>query len=207
MDLFTSEESTTPLRLPMKDAEVWYYPNFYSEEIATTFQNKIMTETHWQEDDITVFGKTYKQPRLTALYGDEEKPYKYSNITMYPNKFTPVLEKIKRDIEKISGERFTSVLLNLYRDGSDSNGWHSDDEKELGKHPFIASLSFGAKRTFHFRHKHDKNERFKIDLKHGSLLLMGGTTQAFWQHQLPKSKKLILPRINLTFREIQQSII
>ncbi|GEQ86859.1 alkylated DNA repair protein [Patiriisocius marinistellae] len=207
MKLFTSEETNNPIRLPMKDAEVWYYPNFYSEEIATTFQKKIMAETEWQEDDITVFGKTYKQPRLTALYGDDGKSYSYSNIKMQPKKFTSLLEDIKNDVEKISNEKYTTVLLNLYRDGSDSNGWHSDDEKELGKHPFIASLSFGAKRTFHFKHKHNKNERFKMNLKHGSLLLMGGTTQAYWQHQLPKSKKQLLPRINLTFRNIKVSFI
>ena len=97
------------------------------------------------------------------------------------------------------------VLLNLYRDGKDSNGWHSDDEKELGTHPFIASLSFGAKRIFHFKHKTDASLKFKIELEPGSLLLMGGATQAFWKHQIPKTKRKIAPRINLTFRNIKDS--
>ncbi len=188
----------------MQDAVVSYYPNFYSKAKALLFQEEIQQHTPWQEDDIKLFGKVYKQPRLTALYGDSNKPYRYSNIQMSPNQWSPTLLKIKEDIESISNQKFTSVLLNLYRDGSDSNGWHSDDEKELGKHPYIASLSFGAKRIFHFKHKKDPSLKFKIALEHGSLLLMGGATQEDWKHQIPKSKKMLSPRINLTFRDIKE---
>lgn len=204
MNLFEENSGIEKIVLPMPDAVVSYYPNFYNEAQALLFQEEIKQDTLWQEDDIKLFGKVYKQPRLTALYGDSNKPYRYSNIQMTPNQWTPTLLKIKEDIERISNQKFTSVLLNLYRDGSDSNGWHSDDEKELGKHPFIASLSFGANRIFHFKHRQDPRLKFKIALEHGSLLLMGGATQEFWKHQIPKSKRKLSPRINLTFRQIKE---
>jgi alkylated DNA repair dioxygenase AlkB len=207
MNLFGDHVSLEKIVLPMPDASVLYYPNFYQELRALSFQKKLQEETAWQEDDITLFGNVYKQPRLTALYGDRDKPYSYSNIHMSPNQWTPTLLKIKEDIESISKQNFSSVLLNLYRDGTDSNGWHSDDEKALGKNPFIASVSFGAKRMFHFKHKQDSSLRFKIALEHGSLLLMGGTTQSFWKHQVPKTKRAIPPRINLTFRQIKNSFL
>jgi alkylated DNA repair dioxygenase AlkB len=204
MNLFEDNSGIEKIVLPMPDAVVSYYPNFYNEAQALLFQEEIKQDTLWQEDDIKLFGKVYKQPRLTALYGDSNKPYRYSNIQMTPNQWTPTLLKIKEDIERISNQKFTSVLLNLYRDGSDSNGWHSDDEKELGKHPFIASLSFGANRIFHFKHRQDPRLKFKIALEHGSLLLMGGATQEFWKHQIPKTKRKLSPRINLTFRQIKE---
>lgn len=203
MNLFEENPGLEKIILPMQDAEVIYYPNFYTQAKALVLQDKIQQQTLWQEDDIKLFGKVFKQPRLTALYGDSNKPYTYSNITMFPNQWSPTLLKIKQDIEAISNQKFTSVLLNLYRDGKDSNGWHSDDEKELGTDPFIASLSFGGRRIFHFRHKKDSNQKFKIELKPGSLLLMGGKTQAFWKHQIPKTKRVVAPRINLTFRYIK----
>ena len=121
---------------------------------------------------------------------------------MHPLPFSPLLHEIKRKVENISEIKFTTVLLNLYRDGNDSNGWHSDDEKELGQDPVIASVSLGAKRRFQLRHKKDKSLRTTIELEHGSLLLMKGPTQHNWQHQLPKSKRIMEPRINLTFRII-----
>ena len=205
MNLFEENPVLEKIILPMKDAQVIYYPNFYTQAKAVLLQDKIQQQTPWQEDDIKLFGKVYKQPRLTALYGDNNKPYSYSNITMFPNQWSPTLLGIKQDIEGICDQKFTSVLLNLYRDGTDSNGWHSDDEKELGKHPFIASVSFGAKRSFQFKHKLDKSLKFKLELEHGSLLLMGGPTQEFWKHQIPKTKRKIDPRINLTFRHIKDS--
>ena len=162
-----------------------------------------MEETPWRSDKITVFGKTYDQPRLTAWYGEKGKTYSYSSIVMDPIPFTNLLSEIKTRIEQLIGEHFNSCLLNLYRDGQDSNGWHSDDEKELGRNPVIASLSFGQSRMFHLRHKVDKTLKHKLELTAGSMLLMQGTTQHFWQHQLPKTKRKIDPRINLTFRIIQ----
>ncbi|MDX1315296.1 MAG: alpha-ketoglutarate-dependent dioxygenase AlkB, partial [Eudoraea sp.] len=125
------------------------------------------------------------------------------SITMHPREFTPLLEGLKADIEEIAGISFSSCLLNLYRDGRDSNGWHADDEKELGINPVIASLSLGEARSFHFKHKTNKDLRHRMTLEHGSLLLMQGTTQHHWLHQIPKTKRPIGERINLTFRVIQ----
>lgn len=200
MNLFASEEHKVPLKLSLKDGDVVYYPSFFSSEKASDYLKRLTAETPWLQDTITVFGKTYPQPRLTSLYGNNNKPYSYSGITMLPKQFTPTLKEIKYAIEKVSEVHFTTVLLNLYRNGSDSNGWHSDNEKELGTNPVIASVSLGAPRMFHLKHKTDKTLKHKIILEHGSLLLMKGATQENWLHQIPKTKKDVAPRINLTFR-------
>lgn len=188
--------------LDLPDADVTYFPELYTPEKATALFNRLLKETHWQQDEITLFGKTHPQPRLTALYAENGKPYSYSNITMYPKPFSPLLKELKTEVEKRSNCTFTTVLLNLYRHGKDANGWHSDDEKELGENPVIASLSFGAERMFHLKHKYNPELKTKIALQHGSLLLMQGTTQHFWKHQLAKTKKEVSKRINLTFRSI-----
>lgn len=187
----------------LPDADVEYYPDFFNYERADDLFEKLKTEVPWRQDDITVFGKTHPQPRLTSLFGNEGKPYSYSNIVMAPNPWNPLLMFIKEKIEEVCNENFTTVLLNFYRDGRDSNGWHSDNEKELGRNPFIASVSFGAERIFNLQHNTIKEQRLKINLEHGSLLIMKGTTQHFWKHQIPKTAKPIGPRINLTFRIIK----
>jgi len=194
-------ESFNTLNLP--EATIAYYPSFYTKIEADYYFNILNNKTPWQQDDITVFGKTYPQPRLTALYGDNSKPYTYSNITMHPHSFTKELLEIKKLIEYKSKTIFTSCLLNLYRDGKDSNGWHADNESELGINPIIASLSFGAERWFHLKHRKNKDLKTKLLLQHGSLLIMSGETQHCWLHQIPKTKKQIEPRINLTFRTIK----
>jgi len=199
MDLFSS--SNDCIQLKMQDADVYYYPIFFEKNLADRFFEILSTSILWQQDDIKVFGKVYKQPRLTALYASNNNSYTYSNITMKPHQFTEELLLIKSKIETICSETFTSCLLNLYRNGQDSNGWHADDEKELGPEPAIASISFGEERVFHFKHK-TKDLKQKIVLQHGSLLLMQGKTQEHWLHQIPKSKKNMKPRINLTFRNI-----
>lgn len=193
-------EST--INLKMEDADVIYYPHFFNQNDSDLYFNSLLKNICWQEDTIKVFGKTYLQPRLTAFYADNSKTYKYSNITMKPNLFDNELLTIKNSIEKKLKIKFTSCLANLYRDGKDSNGWHADNEKELGENPIIASLSFGAERVFHFKHRHKKELKKKLILKHGSLLLMKGETQHNWLHQIPKTKKNIGKRINLTFRII-----
>ena len=203
LDLFTSEKNNTPIDLALPNAEITYYPSFFSSEEASEFFQTLLNEIEWQQDDIKIFGKIYKQPRLTALYGINDASYRYSGITMFPKPFNSVLKEIKKRIEEITNVKFTTVLLNYYRDGSDSNGWHSDDEKELGENPVIASLSLGADRTFRLRHKKDKTQKKNLTLQHGSLLIMAGETQHHWQHCIPKSKKDIKPRINLTFRVIK----
>ena len=203
MDLFTSEKNNTPIKLALPDANITYYSSFFSPDESSEYFQILLNEIEWQEDDIKVFGKTYKQPRLTALYGMNNASYRYSGITMFPKPFNSILKEIKTKIEEITEIKFTTVLLNFYRDGSDSNGWHSDDEKELGENPLIASISLGAERTFRLRHKKDKTQKKNLILQHGSLLIMKGETQHHWQHCIPKSKKDIKPRINLTFRVIK----
>lgn len=200
MNLFP--QSNEFIKLPLKDANVLYLEQFYNSETSNILFNTLRKEIQWQQDNIKLFGKTYKQPRLTALYAENEKPYSYSNITMYPESFFKDLEQIKSDIEEKIAHKFTTCLANLYRSGNDSNGWHSDNEKELGHNPVIASLSLGATRSFQLKHKTDSSQRFNIELPSGSLLIMKGTTQEFWKHQIPKTKKHVGERINLTFRTI-----
>lgn len=192
-----------PIFLNLPDAEVIYYPHFFDKEEADIIFAELTNVIPWQQDDIRVFGKTHPQPRLTALFGNEGKPYSYSNIKMQPHPWNLLLQKIKSKVESFSDTNFTTVLLNQYRDGKDSNGWHADNEKELGTNPIIASLSFGAERTFQLKHNSDKDQKKSIVLEHGSLLLMKGTTQHCWKHQIPKTSKPVGPRINLTFRVIK----
>ena len=200
MLLFPEEES---FKLNLPDADVIYYPDFFSKEEANTYFKVLLETTNWKQDDITIFGKTHKQPRLTALYANNDKPYSYSNITMQPLKFTEALQNIKTKVETQTVTLFTTCLCNLYRDGQDSNGWHADNEKELGQNPIIASVSFGAERLFKLKHRTNKSLKHDITLQHGSLLIMQGSTQHHWLHQIPKTKKVIGKRINLTFRVIK----
>ena len=197
--LFQSE----PITLNLPDAEIIYYPHFFDKKETDILFNQLTSDIPWQQDDIRVFGKTHPQPRLTALFGNEGKSYSYSNIKMQPHPWNPLLQKIKSRVESVSDTKFTTVLLNQYRDGKDSNGWHADNEKELGTNPIIASVSFGTERIFQLKHNTISNLKQNILLEHGSLLLMKGTTQHFWKHQIPKTSKKIGSRINLTFRVIE----
>ncbi len=201
MSLFFDANEKIDLNLP--NAEVSYYPNFLTLEKANYLFNTLLKETNWQQDDISVFGKTYPQPRLTHLFANNKKPYSYSNITMYPSAFPEELAVTKAQIEELLKLKFSTCLANLYRTGQDSNGWHADNEKELGANPIIASLSLGASRWFHLKHKSDKSLKTKIELTHGSLLVMAGETQHHWLHQIPKTKKQLTERVNLTFRIIR----
>lgn len=197
--LFHSE----PIVLNLPDAEIIYYPNFFDKKEADAIFAQLTNDIPWQQDNIRVYGKIHPQPRLTALFGNEGKSYSYSNIKMQPHPWNPLLQKIKSKVENVSNTNFTTVLLNQYRDGKDSNGWHADNEKELGVNPIIASVSFGAERVFQLKHNSISGLKQNILLEHGSFLLMKGTTQHFWKHQIPKTSKPIGERINLTFRIIQ----
>ena len=199
-NLFFNEE---PIFLNLPDAEFIYYPNFFDIEKANLLFEKLLTETKWQHDEITIFGKKILQPRFTALYGNEGKPYGYSNIVMQPHPFNETLMFIKDEIENTIHEKFTTVLLNLYRNEKDSNGWHSDNEKELGRDPIIASLSLGEERIFQIKHNTKKDIKQNIILQHGSLLVMKSGSQIHYKHQIPKATQTKKPRINLTFREIK----
>ncbi|MBT8301878.1 MAG: alpha-ketoglutarate-dependent dioxygenase AlkB [Maribacter sp.] len=195
--------SESELRLDLPQSNITYYPDFLTAKVATGYFELFKETIPWQEDDIKVFGKVYAQPRLTAFYGDSSKTYSYSNIIMQPLPFTKELLEIKQKIEGIDCAVFNSCLMNRYRNGRDSNGWHADDEKELGQDPIIASVSLGQERPFHLRNKKNSRIKHKIVLGHGSLLLMKGSTQHYWQHQIPKTSKQISERINLTFRILQ----
>lgn len=156
----------------------------------------------WKQDFIKIYGKKVPLPRLTSWYGDSNKKYTYSGITSVPNEWNAGLLYMKKEIEKFAEIDFNSVLLNWYRDGEDCLGWHADDEKELGRNPVIASANFGEERDFLIRKNDDYSEKIKISLRHGSLLIMKGELQHFWQHSVPKRKKVKGSRFNLTFRRI-----
>ena len=149
-----------------------------------------------------MFGKEVMQPRLTAWYGDADKNYSYSGVTMVPHQWTARLRQIKEKIEVVAGVKFTSALLNFYRNENDSMGWHRDNEKELGNSPVIGSVSFGATRTFQFRNYKTKKDIKSIELTDGSLLLMRGKTNHFWEHRVAKTSQPVKERINITFRVI-----
>lgn len=191
-----------PIHLQLPDAEFVYFPNFFSKEQADLFFKVLLEDTPWQQDDILIFGKKIAQPRLTSLYGNEGKTYGYSNIVMHPHPFNTTLTFIKEAIEQETQHLFTTVLLNLYRNEKDSNGWHADNEKELGRDPVIASLSLGEERVFQIKHNSNKEIKQNIILQHGSLLVMKNGAQIHYKHQIPKATKPKKERINLTFRKI-----
>jgi alkylated DNA repair dioxygenase AlkB len=186
----------------LPNAQLRYFQNFLSVEAANYYYKVFLKNIPWQQDNVKVYGKTYAQPRLTSLHSNTFETYTYSGLTLKPHIMIPELLELLNQIQVVSNHEYNSVLLNLYRDGADSNGWHADNEKELGKHPQIASFSLGASRFFHFKHRRIKEEKYKMELHHGSLLLMEGAMQKNWLHQIPKTKKPMQPRINLTFRKI-----
>ena len=165
--------------------------------------NALLVETPWQQEFISVYGKRHAQPRLSAWYGDAEAHYSYSGIELIPLAWTALLQDIKSAIENASGHHFNSVLLNYYRDGQDSMGWHSDDELSLGVNPVIASLSLGATRRFKLRHISNRLQKIRtLELAAGSVLMMEDATQHYWQHSVPKESVMTGARVNLTFRQI-----
>jgi alkylated DNA repair dioxygenase AlkB len=186
--------------LGLQNSFIEYYPEFYSSSKASELFNILRKEIAWKQEQVKVFGKWYLQPRLTAFYSINTTNYSYSSLKLKPLPFSDELLHIKKNIEKHTTLKFTSCLANLYRNGKDSNGWHADDEKELGKNPAIASLSLGEARYFKLRNKENHTLKEKILLEGGSLLIMKGETQHYWQHQIPKTQKEVGERINLTFR-------
>jgi len=187
-----------------QDGEVILYPTFFSHQESESLLLNLERKIAWRQDYIKIHGKTLPVPRLTAFYGEPNITYTYSRITMHSQGWIPELLDIKERIEPLAQVNFNSVLLNLYRTGRDSMAWHSDDEPELGKNPAIASVSFGETRRFMLKHKYSRDlSNISVDLTSGSLLLMQGSTQHFWQHQIPKTRKPIDRRINLTFRTIR----
>ena len=157
----------------------------------------------WKQDAIRLYGKTIPLPRLTSWYGDEGKAYMYSGILSTPNTWNKGLLYLKTEIEKVAQMQFNSVLLNWYRNGEDYLNWHTDNEPELGENPTIASVNFGATRDFQIRQMSDHSMKFTVPLQHGSLLIMSGEMQHYWEHAVPKRKKVTSSRFNLTFRNIR----
>jgi alkylated DNA repair dioxygenase AlkB len=205
-DLFSSG---APRRIPylIPDGDMLLIEHFFPKEEADRMYERLLNHIEWKQGAITLYGKEHQTPRLTAWYGDKGKSYTFSGTRLEPLPWTEDLLAIRQRVEKEAGVLFNSVLLNLYRSGQDSVGWHRDDEPEFGANPVIASVSFGESRPFQFRHKFKKEaEKLSIPLHHGSLLIMKGTTQHFWEHQIPKTVRHIRPRINLTFRIIKSVI-
>lgn len=197
MDLFASPAVLTPI--PVVDGTLAMLAQLPLDASNAAVMAQLIAETPWRSEIVTVYGKQHSQPRLSAAYGDA--PYTYSGLTIRPLPWTPLLLSIKDAVERASDTRFNSVLLNYYRDERDSMGMHSDDEPALGRNPVVASLSFGATRTFVLRHKGSR-QTLKLDLPDGCLLVMGGALQHHWQHGINKSVKTIGARLNLTFRSI-----
>jgi alkylated DNA repair dioxygenase AlkB len=197
------EETHAFETIPLVDADLRLMTAFYLAPLSQQYKNALLNEVSWSQEKIIIGGAERLQPRLSAWYGDEGKDYTYSGITLEPHPWSLTLLRIKEDIEAATGHRFNSVLVNLYRNERDSVGWHSDNERELGSNPVIASLSLGETRTFRFRHKTRKDlKTLSLPLADGSLLLMAGTTQKFWRHAVDKEKEVKGQRINLTFRNV-----
>ncbi len=187
------------MSLPDADIRI---ARFCDAPTAATQFASLREEIPWERHRLRIFGRDIDSPRLSCWIGDAESVYTYSKTRFVPRPWTPMLATIRDELPRWIPVRFNSVLCNLYRDGNDSMGWHSDSEPELGSDPIIASLSFGATRTFRLRHRTDPSRRLSIDLESGSLLVMAGATQRNYRHDLPRAKRVTEPRINLTFRRI-----
>jgi len=207
LDLFENSENYNDIEyktelLSLRNGECVYVPSFFSLPESNYYFQKLKNDIIWKQESMYMYGKQVMFPRLTAWHGDNEISYSFSGITFNPYTWSKELIEIKNRIEPIADTQFNSVLLNRYRDGNDSISWHTDAEKELGINPIIGSVNFGATRKFQLRHIHTK-EKVELELSHGSLLIMRGELQHFWQHQVPKTSQKIAERINLTFRKIK----
>ena len=203
MELFENIVDSARNLLP-QDGTVNYYGKILDQKEANDYYKTLLETIEWKNDEAVIFGKKIITKRKVAWYGDENFEYTYSNSTKNSIPWTKELLALKKLAEEKTGEIFNSCLLNLYHDGSEGMAYHSDGEKDLKKNGAIASLSFGAERKFLFKHKFNQ-EKIEIFLEHGSLLVMKDQTQSFWLHRLPPTKKVFVPRINLTFRMIEKS--
>jgi len=186
------------------DGIVQYYGEVLPDKDADRYLKDLLENIKWRNDEAVIFGKKVFTKRKVAWYGDKPFSYTYSKTTKYALPWTVELLKLKSLVEKETGEMFNSCLLNLYHSGEEGMAWHSDGEKDLKKDGAIGSMSFGAERKFAFKHK-KSGEKVELVLEHGSLLVMAGTTQTNWLHRLPPTKKVLSPRVNLTFRTIVEA--
>ena len=203
MSLFDNNSDPNINFLP-HDGTVNYYGKILSKDEADRFQQALLNTIQWRNDEAVIFGKKILTKRKVAWYGDEEFKYTYSKMTKTALPWTAELLELKKICEAETGEIFNSCLLNLYHSGDEGMAWHSDAEKDLMKNGAIGSMSLGAERKFAFKHK-STGEKIELMLEHGSLLVMKNETQTFWLHRLPPTKKVTEPRINLTFRTIQNN--
>lgn len=203
MDLFCDPSHKQGEMLHLADAQLQFFPAVDLGRPEGQLFDRLRDELLWREEDIVLFGKRCRQPRLMAWYGDDGVCYRYSGRRFDTLPWTASLEDLRERVEALSGERFNSVLANLYRNHEDSMGLHADDEPELGPEPVIASLSLGESRLFRLRHRYRRDlKACRLELTGGSLLVMRGQTQRFWKHEVPKSRTPCGPRINLTFRRV-----
>lgn len=192
---------TGPRELLPFDGSAVLHEQFLDPDFAVRAFDELLRTNAWEEHDIVVFGQRHREPRLSTWHADGGKEYEYSGLLRTPLPLTPLLNDIRSRCESVSGASFNSVLVNLYRDGNDGVGWHTDNEAVNGREPTIASVSLGATRRFDLRHRESK-ETVKVDLHSGSLLVMSGLSQHCWVHQVAKTKQVVGPRINLTFRRV-----
>jgi alkylated DNA repair dioxygenase AlkB len=198
-EIAQTSEAWTTFDLPGADVRL---TQFCDAGAAREWFKRLHGEISWERHRLRLFGREVDSPRLSCWTGDADAVYTYSGTRFTPHPWTPACAELRNRISVLCGERYNSVLCNLYRDGRDSMGWHSDDEPELGAQPCIASLSLGATRRFRLRHRHNPGLRLELELAPGSLLLMNGATQRNYRHDLPKSARITEARINLTFRRI-----
>lgn len=184
-----------------QDPNILYEPDFLSAAEADRLQTTLTDKLRWRQDQIHIYGRSVTIPRLQCFIGEHNLRYTYSGLTLEGEGFPDYLNPLRQRISELCEVKFNALLANLYRDGSDTMGWHSDDEPELGRDPIIASLSLGARRSLKFRPK-TGGSSWGVELEHGSLLIMGAGVQTRWQHALPKRTRCDQPRINLTFRAI-----
>ncbi|MBQ0756958.1 MAG: alpha-ketoglutarate-dependent dioxygenase AlkB [Amphritea sp.] len=189
------------MRTTLPQGELYLEPHFISHEDADRLYRTLKQQLSWRQDQIKIFGKAVNIPRLQCFQGDPGISYRYSGLNLISDPWHPAIKRLKQQIETLSKSRFNTVLINQYRNGQDSMGWHSDDEPELGKNPVIASLSLGQSRRFLLRHRFDKKiSQQELLLNSGSLLIMSGQLQHYWHHSVPKTSRPSEGRINLTFR-------
>ncbi|HBV25914.1 MAG TPA: alpha-ketoglutarate-dependent dioxygenase AlkB [Acidimicrobiaceae bacterium] len=188
--------------LDLPGAEIELHQQIWSRSQGDTLCGLLIKELNWRQDKISMFGQTHDVPRLNAWYGDADCSYSWSGITMTPNPWNSTLRDIREKVNGVASEQFNSVLANFYRDGNDKVDWHADDEEVLGQAPVIASVSLGATRKFRIRRKDRSEKATDIFLRSGDVLVMRGLTQLLWEHEVPRSKKVREPRVNLTFRKV-----
>lgn len=191
--------------IPLRDGKLTWHADAFPPAESIALFAELRETLPWHQEELMIFGRERPVPRLVSWHGDPDARYAYSGVRHEPAPWTPALTRVREHVQQLAGSRFNSVLANLYRDGRDGMGWHSDDEPELGQNPVIASVSFGATRRFRLRHRRERTLTHALELTDGSVLVMAGATQHHWQHSITKTARPVGPRINLTYRQIAET--